>query len=253
MSDDREDGPLGFDVPEDDRWAHRLDPDLAAERATGIPAVPPPPPPQRSRYGWLVGIAAVVLIAWVTLNSIATSGPGASGLDTGGVLPDFAAPLVLSDLDGDANVARRALEGSRAACQVRGPDILNVCELRERGPVVLAFIATSGDECASELDELDRLRPRFPGVQFAAVAVLGDRGDRRELVRDHGWGFPVAWDRDGAVSNIYGVAGCPTIVLASWPQGRIRRTLLGRTGEARLSTELQRLVERSRANGWRGA
>src|SRR5947207_1809292 len=79
-----------------------------------------------------------------------------------------------------------------------------------------------GSECRRELDVMQRLRPRFPGVRFAAVAVRGDRGALRTLIRRRGWTFPIGYDRDGAVANLYGVAVCPTIVFA-YPG---RRTML---------------------------
>ena len=39
-----------------------------------------------------------------------------------------------------------------------------------------------------------------------------------DIVREHGWTVPVGLDRDGAVSNLYRVGVCPTIVLA-YPGG----------------------------------
>jgi peroxiredoxin len=103
---------------------------------------------------------------------------------------------------------------------------LNICTLAHRGPVVLAFLTTGAGECARQLDAMQALAPRFPQVSFAAVAVRGDRGDLRKLVRRHGWRIPVAQDRDGAVANRYGVAVCPTVVFAA-RGGRVRSTVLG--------------------------
>ena len=39
-----------------------------------------------------------------------------------------------------------------------------------------------------------------------------------DIIREHGWKVPVGLDRDGAVSNLYRVGVCPTIVLA-YPGG----------------------------------
>ena len=117
----------------------------------------------------------------------------------------------------DANVATRpdsGSEGARPACSVRGPDILNVCALAERGPVVLAFLADGPDACADQVDVLDRVAARHPDVAFAAVAVRGDRDDLRRLVAARGWKLPVGHDRDGAVANLYGVAVCPLVTFA---------------------------------------
>jgi hypothetical protein len=185
-----------------------------------------------SRPSVLVGVVAVAVIAYVSLNSLRTEGPGSRGLAAGGRLPPFAVPLALSDLEGDANVSGRA-------CDVRGPDVLNVCELAERGPVVLAFFAEPSDRCDDEIDVVDRLRRRFPDVRFAAVAIRGDRDDLRRRVRERGWRLPVGHDRDGAVANAYAVAVCPAITLAR--DGRVVRTLLGSQDERRLAAAVREL------------
>ena len=185
------------------------------------------------RPGLIVGVVAVLAIAYISYNSLRTEGPGSRGLEAGRPLPPFAAPLALSSLDGDANVSDRA-------CSVRGRDVLNVCELAERGPVVLAFFAEPAERCDEQIDLLDELRPRFPGVQFAAVAIRGDRADLRRRVRERGWGMPVGYDRDGAVANAYAVAVCPTITLAE-RGGTVRRTLLGSQDERALASAVEEL------------
>jgi peroxiredoxin len=168
-------------------------------------------------------------------------------------LPPFAAPLALSDLEGDANVARRADQGSagkRPACEVRGPDILNSCQLAERGPVVLTFYAgRAGKACRRQLDVVERVRGDFAGVQFAAVAIRGDREDLRKLIRERRWRFPVGYDRDGQVSNLYRVAGCPTTTLA-YPGGIVMHTYLGLLDDRRLRAAVRRLVAGSERRGW---
>ncbi len=185
------------------------------------------------RPGLIVGVVAVALIAYISYNSLRTEGPGSRGVEPGTELPAFAVPLALSDLEGDANVSERA-------CDVRGGDVLNVCELAERGPVVLAFFAEPSERCDAEIDLLDRLRPRFPEVQFAAVAVRGDRDDLRRRVREHGWGLPVGHDRDGAVANVYAVAVCPTITFAA-RGGEVEGTSFGSQGEDELAARLEEL------------
>lgn len=167
--------------------------------------------------GWLVGVVGVIVVAYITLNTLRTESVGSRGPTVGTRLPPFAVPLAGSRSDADANIATRpdsGPEGSRPACTVRGPEILNVCELAERGPVVLAFLATQSGRCERQVDVLERLAPRHPGVRFAAVAVRGDHGELRQTVRDRGWRLPVGYDHDGAVANIYGVAVCPTVTFA---------------------------------------
>lgn len=180
-----------------------------------------------------IGVLAVAALAYIGWNTLRTEGPGSRGPEPDRVLPAFAAPLALSDLEGDANVSRRA-------CSVRGPKVLNSCELTDRGPLVLAFFAEPVARCDDEIDQVDRMRARFPDVQFAAVAIRGSRDALRRRVRERGWGLPVGHDRDGAVANLYGIAVCPTIALAR-QGGKVAQTLLGSQDEAELESAIEDL------------
>jgi hypothetical protein len=185
------------------------------------------------RPGALLGVLVLAVMVYIVLNTLRTEGPGSRGIAAGSPLPPFAAPLALSDLEGDANLSDKA-------CSVRGAKILNVCQLAERGPVVLAFFAEPSQRCDDEIDALDRLRPDFPRVQFAAVAIRGDRRNLQDRIRAHGWRLPVGWDRDGAVANAYAVAVCPAITLAR-RGGTVVRTLLGSQTEAQLRNAIGEL------------
>jgi hypothetical protein len=179
------------------------------------------------RPGLIVGVIGVILIGYITLNTLRTEGPGSRGLEPGRELPSFAVPLAQSDLEGDANV-------SEDACDVRGEDVLNVCELSERGPVVLVFFAEPIERCDDQVDVLERVRERFPDVQFAAVAIKGERDSLRRRVRERGWELPVGHDRDGAVANAYAVAVCPTMTFAA-RGGEVRETAIGSQDEQRIA------------------
>ena len=195
-----------------------------------------------ARPAWIAVVAGVAILAYITFNTLNTHGPGSRGLAPGAHMPAFAAPLATSDLVGDANVAVRAHQGAAGAepaCAVTDPRALNSCALTRRGPVVLAFLTQGAKICARQLDTMQALAPRYPQVGFAAVAVRGDRGDLRKLVRSHRWRFPVAQDRDGAVANLYGVAICPTVVLA-YRGGVVMRTALA--GEVATPATLARAV-----------
>jgi hypothetical protein len=219
---------------------------------TGAGGAPAPARSSGSRYGWFLGVVAVLLLAYVTLNTASTDRVPTRGVATDRPLPPFAAPLALGSLDGDANIARESGQGRagrRPACEVRGPDVLNVCQLAERGPVALAFIATRGGHCERLLDRMAAVAPQFPGVQIAGVAIRGSRDDLRALVRRHRWTFPVGHDRDGAVANLYGVAVCPEITFA-YAGGIVQGTAIGQLSVAQLTARLRRLVSGSRARGW---
>jgi AhpC/TSA family len=214
---------------------------------------PPRLPAGASRYGWFVALVGVLLVAYVSLNTLRSDGVGSQGLKIGTKVPPFAAPLAMGSIDGDVNVARKANQGSagsRPACSVRGPQILNSCVLGERGPFVLAFLATRGTQCTRELDRLARVQSLHPGVQVAAVSIRGDRDDLRALVRRHHWRFPVAWDRDGILANLYGVAVCPLLTYAL-PGGVVQATSVGELGDRELDARFATLERAARARGWR--
>ncbi len=222
-------GPLDFG-PED-----REEP-----RDAPPPAEAPPParPPGASRYGWFFGLVVVLLLAVVTLNSITSDGVRTGGPKAGKRLAPFAVPLAASSMKGDANVASKADQGplgDTPACRVRGPEILNVCQLAETGPVVLALFPTDAARCRGVLRQFERLHARHPRVRFAAV---GSRGDRGELRGD--WSFPVGYDRDGAVASVYGLVGCPQITFAR-QGGAVVETVNAELTDAKLEARLRRL------------
>ena len=195
------------------------------------------------RPGLIVGVLALAVIAYITLNTIRTDAPGSRGLDPGDRLPPFAAPLALSRLDGDANLATKpgqGGQGDRPACEVRGPDILNSCQLAERGPVAIAFVAARSEACDRQVDALERVRADFPDVSFAVVAIRGDRDDLRRTIRRRGWTLPVAWDRDGGVANAFAVAIYPTVTFA-YEGGRVQGTSLAGIDGAELRRRLELL------------
>ena len=179
---------------------------------------------------WIAGVACVVALAYIALNTLGTDAPGSKGLQAGERMPPFAVPLATAPGpdDTDANVATRPGEGNahHRACDVRGPGALNECELSERGPVVLAFFATGDQRCVRQVDVLDRLAPRFPGVSFAAVAIKAKRAQTAAVVRRQGWRLPVGFDHDAAVTNLYAVAVCPLVTFAR-RGGAVTGTALG--------------------------
>ena len=210
---------------------------------------PPRLPGGAHRYGWFIAIVGVALIAYASLNTLRTHSVGSQGLKIGTKVPPFAAPLALGTIDGDVNVARKANQGSagrRPACSVRGPQILNSCELAEGGPFVLAFLATRGTQCTRELDRLARVRARHPRVQVAAVSIRGDRDDLRALVRRHGWASrspgtaTASWPTSSASRS---ARSSPTRCPAAWcrPRASASSTTRG----------LDRALRRARARGAR--
>jgi hypothetical protein len=184
--------------------------------------------------GWLVGAVAVVVLAYITLNTLRTEGLDPRGLEPGTRLPPFAMPLAERASDADARI-------TEDACEVREPQVLTSCALAERGPVVLAFVVTGAGDCEDQVDVLDRVAPKFPDVAFAAVAVRGEPGELRDLVRERGWEVPVGYDHDGAVGSLYGLgAVCPLVTFAG-ADGRVAGSALGLQDEAALRASVEAL------------
>jgi hypothetical protein len=205
------------------------------------------------RYGGYVGVLALLILALITINTVLTKPNGASGIAPGTIVAPFAVPLAVGNLNGDANVATHANEGTAGrvpACMVRGAQILNVCQLYEQGPVVLALFVDAGS-CPAILSDLQALLASFPGVRFAAVAIKGGRAEVRRLIRSRGLTLPVGIDSDGALAALYKVASCPQITFAL-PGGEVQsRALLSRPSRATLRARVSELVAAARARGWR--
>ncbi len=215
---------------------------------------PAPAPARRTpRYGGYVGVLVVVILVLITINTIVTKPNGVKGLAAGERVPPFAVPLALGSLKGDADTARGANEGSAGrvpACNERGAQILNVCQLYEGAPVVLALFVDGGS-CAAVLGEMQAVSRSFPGVRFAAVAIKNSRSQIRKLIRTRGLTLPVGLDSDGALAALYKVATCPQVTFA-YPGGEVQsKALLSNPGRAKLRARVAALVASSRSRGWK--
>jgi hypothetical protein len=235
----------------------RLDPDRArADRAAGDhgdaagsergdePAFLPAPLIDTRRYRWMIGIFGLVLVVAISIYQFATHGVGTTGVPPGQRLHYFAAPLADTDLNGDPNLS--------PPCTIVGhdPRALNICLLVRRAPLVLSFFVTGASQCIRQVDALQALSRRFPpgAVQFAAVAVDASHSSTAALVRSHRWTIPVAYDRDGSIGALYGIAVCPMVELAL-RGGVVADRLIGDPWQssAELAPRVQALLQRSRA------
>jgi hypothetical protein len=193
------------------------------------------------RPGLLIVVFVGALLTFITFNSVVTESEGSRGLQAGDELPPFAMPLSTSPCRGrcDANVATAAGQGAagaRPACAVRGPQVLNVCELREQGPFVLAFVFHPVDRCRAQLPALERVAARHRGVRFRVVAVRANAAQARGLRSN----LPVGYDNDGAVANEYAVVVCPTITFVR-RGGEIAGSIVGSQSEAELEAWVRRI------------
>ena len=201
------------------------------------PKPKPPREPARpgGRYGWVVGVAFVIVVIVAGANALRNSGEGYRGVPPGEVLPPFAAPLAIGGPDDkDANIA------PETACDVRGPGVFNVCDARRERPIAMTFVANATQDCEDQLDRVEQVRRDFPQVAFVGIVSKRDRDDVEGLVRKNGWGFPVVVDRDLALFNLYGIGDCPTTVFAR-RGGVANRSVRGELDVARLRRELSEI------------
>jgi len=206
------------------------------------------------RYGRYVGLLALFIVVLITINTLVTKPNGAKGIAAGQQVPPFAVPLVTGHLLGTADVATRpnqGAEGNVPACEERGHEILNICELYERRPVVLALFIYAGS-CEAVLGDMQAIAPSFPGVSFAAVAIKGNRAALRSLIRKRGVTFPVGLDEEGILARAYKLATCPQVTLVL-PGGVAQSAaLLGRPSRASLRSRVAALLAAARARGRSG-
>jgi hypothetical protein len=206
------------------------------------------------RYGRYVGLLGLVILVLITINTVLTKPNGARGIEPGYAVPPFAVPLALGSLTGAADVATRPNDGAAGrvpACAERGPQILNICELYERGPVVLALFVDA-DSCPAVLSDMQALAPAFAGVGFAAVAIKGERGSLLRLIRERGLSrVQVGFDDEGVLASLYKVASCPQVSFVL-PGGDVQSpALLVTPSRATLRARVNELVAAAVARGWR--
>jgi hypothetical protein len=219
-------GPLGLPPEETESTPpqHTLDPERAVrEQQRRRPRQQLPQPVIDTRpYRWAIGGFGIVLVVVLAIIQFATSGVKSAGVQPGHKLLPFAAPVATSNLMGDANLSK--------PCQLGyfGARAVNTCLMVRSTPVVLDFFVTGSGDCTHQVDTMQTVSRRFPpgAVQFAAVAVDGGKAATAALVRSHHWTFPVAYDRDGAVGQLYGVELCPMVELA-YRGGVVKSLLFG--------------------------
>jgi AhpC/TSA family len=217
--------------------------------------------PERPRratiYSLIVGMVFIALIAVAGINTISTKNKGVLGATNEGDAPlaQFAVPNARSGVSGDANIAQDDCDSARIpcptgnrrtpACRVTVPGAIRVCDLFNR-PLVLSFWFTRGGDCENQEDVFERAYRRYsPRVNFLAIDVRDSDSEVKKLIAEHHWTHPVGLDRDGALSNLYRVGGCPTFVYA-YPGGILQATSIGQLDDADFDAKVQRLINASR-------
>ena len=213
--------PPGTDPPRGGTDAPAgLDLDAAISDAGGRRPDAPAPVIDTRRYQRMIGAFGLTLVLAFSIYLFARGGNGTPGVAPGQRLHPFVAPLATSNLAGVAANAHPVCNPARPAR--RG---LNVCDRR---PLVLAFFALGEKACIAQVDTLQAVAPRFPRVQFAAVALAANKRDTAALVRRHGWTrVSVAYDLSDTIGEVYGIEVCPLIEIAR-PGGIVQQRLIGK-------------------------
>ena len=204
-------------------------------------------------YSLIVGLAFLAVIAVASLNLISTENKGVLGAHDEGDLPlaQFAVPDARSGAGGDANIAQDDCEASgipcpssdvrTPACKVNVPGAIRVCDLFDR-PLVLSFWFTRGGDCEDQEDVFEQAYRRYsPRVNFLAINVRDSDSEVRKLIAERRWTHPVGLDRDGGLSNLYLVGGCPTFVYA-YPGGILQHTSIGELDQQKFFTNVDDLL-----------
>ena len=202
-------------------------------------------------YSIVVGVLFLVIVILAGINLLSSNPSGPGGIADGSQLPKFAAPSATGAVDGDANVfqSRKAAGKDHVpACAVKGKDVIRICDYFDRPLVLTAWFSRCGGHCEPQLNRVERVRGRFPGVAFVGLDIRDPLEKARKAVLDHGWGFPMAVDRDGAVGALYSVGVGPTTFFA-YPGGVLMGKALGELDEAGLVARLRDLVRVSRKRG----
>jgi hypothetical protein len=208
-------------------------------------------------YSVIVGLVFIAIVAVAAINTLSTEDSGVLGAgdEAGLPLAQFAVPDARSDLEGDSNIAQDDCEVARVpcpeddrrtpACAIEIEGAIRVCDLFAR-PLVLSFWFTKGGECESQQDAFEAVYRRHRGrANFLAINVRDGREEVLRLADEHGWTHPIGLDRDGALSNLYRVGGCPSFLYA-YPGGILRETSIGELSAKQLSARVDDLIQASR-------
>jgi thiol-disulfide isomerase/thioredoxin len=208
-------------------------------------------------YSVLVGLVFIAIVAVAGINTLQTEDSGVLGAGEEGDLPlaQFAVPDSRGALEGDANIAQDDCEVAEVpcpeadrrspACEVDLEGAIRVCDEFGR-PLVLSFWFTKGGDCEAQQDVFETTYRRFRDrANFLAINVRDDREEVQRLSAERGWTHPIGLDRDGALSNLYRIGGCPTFVYA-YPGGILEATTIGELDQQQLSARVERLIEASR-------
>jgi hypothetical protein len=228
-------------------------PPPATRPSRGEPAIAP-----ASRlYRWWVRVTALAILVLIVAYLLTTHAPPSRGIAQGQPLPKFSVPSAAGQLNKDPLTATDQSPGQvdqPLACQLPGRGWISVCALDQKAPLVLVLFVND-HHCAFVLDDLERMRSAFPGLDILAVALRGQHGRLQRTIRNRHWQFPIGYDRNGVLASIYKVGVCPQLEL-TYPVDNAGVALvaeppvLGRPSGPRLIADLEELYVGAEHRGW---
>lgn len=89
-------------------------------------------------------------------------------------------------------------------------------EVNRENPVLLVFWATWCPSCEEEIPALNEIQKKFSsqGLRILAVNVEESGQAVQDFQKNHPMNYPVLLDEKGKVTNQFGLAGVPVLVLA---------------------------------------
>ena len=177
---------------------------------------PPPSPPIRAaaERSWRAILLLLALFAaglWFVVGNEDLASPVVRGAKA----PPFSLPRLAAAPDPSGGGA------------VGSTDPIELAALSGR-VVLVNFWATWCEPCEREMPAMERLYQRLHGERFELVAVSIDDEDAKvqAFVRRYSLTFPIAMDRDKAVSAAYQTTGVPESLLID-REGRIVERYVG--------------------------
>ncbi len=160
-------------------------------------------------------IVGVPLAWWMTGSEISTHASERLAAEPGGPAPDFTLTL----FDGTDFTLSRHLSG-------------------DGRPVVMNFWASWCVPCREEMPSFDSVAQKRPDVLILGVAVEDTDAAARAFATGVAVGYPLGFDVDGAILELYPILGLPTTWFIT-VDGLIANIRAGQLGQ----DELQRLID----------
>jgi cytochrome c biogenesis protein CcmG, thiol:disulfide interchange protein DsbE len=198
----------------------------------GAPEIEPAP---RGQGGAV--LAALALAAGVALIPRATRGCETS-LNSDEEAPDFTARVVAN---GDLAVPTVSADGGDEAAR-QPKATLQLSSLRGQA-VLLDFWATWCGPCQAETPIINTIAARYKNRGLAVLGVNTSDADGLAAVfaKKKSLRFPIIYDDDNRIANLYHVGSLPTLVLVS-KTGRIVAIRHGVTSDAALDDIVRRYL-----------